>query len=166
MENKIFSYNYKNTIYNYKLTLASKAELERIQRKSASSLKNVSEEQKKALSEYLKVQRKFQSISKDKKATEEQKMLAQEELDNAQANLIPFIDNVEETNSVESLSEIMFVILKNHKDYKGIMTRNLSDEIIEDMEETMGTEKTWEFMVGVRDMVFTQMEAMNKALSN
>lgn len=162
MLKEIKKYEYNGKVYEYKLTLSAKVELEQRElNKSKKIFQGKTKDESKSLSNIMK---KYRDLEKARK--EKNEKLVEEIQQELTTEAIPLLDVVGDLkgNETEDLKEVMYILLKNHKNYKGEMTKELSDEIIEDMEDKVGIKETWQFMLDVKDIVFQQIEDLNKAL--
>ncbi len=156
----IFEYTYCGVTYRYELTLKAKAELEKVQKRRMNALLGGDSENTKVLTEYMQAS---QALETAKAAKDEARIAAAENrINELQGSLVQVAGTMDLGESDDELYEVMYILLHCHRDYRTV-TRELSDEIIEDMEYKLGVEDCWQKLTMVYDKVFTEIEAMNAA---
>lgn len=138
-----FEYTYKDKKIPFRMSYGAKKELDDILNKQQDKMNDV--DVIKAIKITAKMNKK--DISEDEKT----ELLAE---------MIPYSSKLNTAMRSIDPIELGYVLLKNHPQFKDF-TSDQYEELINDMEETLGFDEVWEKFQDIHDKVFTQMEKMN-----
>ena len=141
--NIIKSYTYNGKTYDFVSNRKARIEIENLQTNFLSTNKEAREK----LQQLDKLQSKVAN-AKDK----EEKEKYQQELMSLQYDLIPYINEVNIPDE-----QICYIILKNYKPYREEMTPALWEEILDDMDEKLGSIGMREFFADITNEVFIEL---------
>lgn len=145
-EIKKFFYNKKD--YEFRLSKGAKVELEEQQNKQIAKLQETSPEAVSLLLNGLN-EENLNKMSDEEKAA-------------MMIKITPYITLLNELNDGLDVYETAFILLKNNLKYKDEMTREYFDEMVFNMEETIGFVETYAFLEEIRDNVFTILQGLQK----
>lgn len=160
---KMMDYTYNDKIYDFTLTMASKAEIDDMQFKVFKDLKNpevftLISEQESNGAEIVRLEGLKEKAEKPEDLHKYETLLseAKGKRDALMVKILPKMgDYIGLIKDQMDAIEVATILLMNNKKYKDTMTETLAHEILEDMEYSLGFIEFNEKMDELLDKVFT-----------
>lgn len=152
---KIYTHVYKDKEYDFTLTNKAKCAIEELQYELLGDFEDP---------ELLKMMMDISKLQDDLKQAEEaedkeQVAIIKNKMVELNIKSIPLNKKIMKMqDSTIDTEEIAFILLNCNKKYRDVMTRDLWDEIKEDMEEVLEFEKYNDVLLDIADKVFTVIE--------
>lgn len=154
----IFNYDFNGKSYPFKITIAGKIEIEKMQKEAFAKI-NLTEEEKTLFKQMTQYHNQLTKLEHENKKEEIAKL--QEEFNEKAIEYTSLLDKIEFGEGDEGNLKIAYTLLKNTKECKNISKEEYT-ELIEDMEDKLGVEETLNVLQEIRDKVFMFIESQNK----
>lgn len=130
----LFSYTYKNIIYDFRMSYGAKLEIEKIQNMGFKVFED---------KELAKAAAKMKSFNKEFEEMEEEVLV----------EVLPLMSKFTEMDKGLDPVDVGFILLKNNPKFKDVK-KEFFFEILNDMEETLGFEETMNIFKEMSEKVF------------